>query len=319
MHILDKSTPIYIAGHRGLLGSAFHRRLSAEGHSRLITVGREELDLREQSAVRDFYRATRPEVVLFCAGRVGGILANRDYPADFIRDNLSMGANAIQQAAENGVKHFLFFGSSCMYPRDCAQPMQENSLLSGVPELTSLPYAMAKLTGLTMGLAYNRQYGGMRFIPVIPNNCYGPNDNFDEMSSHVLSALVAKFHQAKVQGQASLTLWGTGTPRREFVYADDVVDACLTILNSDLSTIELPINIGTGVDHSISELAGEVARVVGFGGRVTFDTSKPDGAPRKLLDSSRLSRLGWKPRVTLAEGIRRAYEWYLTKLQSEAR
>lgn len=309
---MNKETRIFLAGDRGLIGSALARRLRADGYTNVITRRRAELDLRDGLAVDRFFQETRPEVVLLAAGRVGGITANLTYPAEFITENLEIELNAIRSAHKAGVERLVFFGSSCMYPRECPQPMAESALLAGIPEPTSLPYALAKLSGVQLCLAYNQQYQQSLFIPVIPNNAFGPHDDFDPKSSHVLSALIRRFHEAKVSKADTVTLWGTGKPRREFIFSDDIADAVLFLVQQP-SLPELPINVGTGVDCEIRELAAVIAKVVGFQGKIEQDTTKPDGAPRKLLDSQRLLSLGWRPRVSLEEGIRRTYDWYLTE------
>jgi GDP-L-fucose synthase len=307
---MDKSAPFYVAGHRGLIGSAFVRRLRAEGHTNILLATRDELDLTQTAPVKQFFEKHRPHYVALCAARVGGIMANSTYPADFIRDNLAIQMNVIEAAERTTAKRVLFFGSSCMYPRECAQPMSEDILLSGKPEPTSLPYAIAKMSGLTMCLSYNKQYQSSRFLPVIPNNVFGPGDNFDEKSSHVLSALMVRIHNAKENSLPSVGLWGSGTPRREMIYVDDVVDACYFLLQEERQDLSLPLNMGTGVDISIKELAETIADVVGYRGSFELDLSKPDGAPRKLLDSSRLFSTGWRPRYTIRDGLRLTYDWY---------
>ena len=258
-----------------------------------------------------FFDEYRPEYVVLAAGRVGGIVENQTYPADFINTNLAIQLNVLQAAHRSGVKKLILFGSSCMYPRECPQPMAEDVLLSGKPEPTSLAYAIAKLAGVQMCLAYNKQYGEQRFIPVIPNSAYGPNDNFDPKAGHVLSVLIRRFHEAKITGAKNITLWGSGNPRREFIHADDIADACLWLLGQEGSDLELPINIGVGRDYSIRELAEAIARVVGYSGKIEWDTGKPDGAPRKLLDSARIQSLGWKANVDFENGLRATYDWYL--------
>ncbi|KMP12718.1 hypothetical protein UR09_00030 [Candidatus Nitromaritima sp. SCGC AAA799-A02] len=308
-------TPIYIAGHLGLIGSAFLRRFRKEGVENIITASRNDLDLFNPTAVKVFFSKYRPKTIFLAAGKVGGILTNRDYPADFINQNLAIQLNVFQAAHESGADKLVFFGSSCMYPRQCPQPMDESMLLTGVPEPTSMAYAMAKLSGTYTCLAYNQQLKRQLFIPVIPNNAYGPNDNFDPNSSHVLSALIKKFHDAKEQKRDSVTLWGTGSPRREFVHADDIVDACLTLLKPHDNELELPINIGSGKDVSMKELAETIRTTVGYHGTIQWDTSKPDGAPQKLLDNSRIRSLEWKPEIELEEGIKQTYKWYLNHLR----
>ena len=268
----------------------------------------------ERAAVEAFFDHERPEVVILAAGRVGGIIENQARGADFIAENLAIQLNVFGAAQKTNVQRLVFFASSCMYPRDCVQPMPENALLSGKPEPTSLPYAISKLAGVYACLAYNQQIGDNRFLPVIPNSTYGPNDNFDPLSAHVLAALIRRFAEARRSNAPSITLWGTGTPRREFIHADDVADACVFLLDADHSVNDLPINIGTGTDCSILELAGIVAGIVGFRGHIEWDSTKPDGAPRKLLDSSRLRSLGWGgPKIGLAEGIRTTFDWFLSR------
>lgn len=308
---ISKNSRIYVAGHRGLIGSAFIRRFHADGYADVIVRDRASLDLTNADQVQSFFDEKHPEIVVLAAGKVGGIVENKTYPADFITQHLAIQLNVIRSARLAGVKRLVFLGSSCMYPRECAQPMAEDTLLTGKPEPTSIAYAVAKLAGVQMCLSYNQQYGHGRFLPVIPNSVYGANDNFDAASGHVLSALINRFHAAKESGSTQVTLWGTGSPRREFLYSDDLVSACLTLLRTDPQKVELPINIGPGEDVSIKELAELLADVVGYKGEIEWDTSKPDGAPRKLLDSSRLKALGWRPKIGLEEGIRSTYEWYL--------
>ena len=305
----------YVAGHRGLIGSAMLRRLERFGAQHILVRDHAELELRDAAAAQAFFAEHRPEYVVLAAGRVGGIVENQTYPADFLNDNLAIQLNVLRAAHAHGVCKLILFGSSCMYPRECAQPMAETSLLGGKPEPTSLPYAMAKLAGVHLCLAYNKQYGERRFLPVIPNSAYGPNDNFDPASGHVLSALIRRFHEAKTHGVDRVTLWGTGNPRREFIHADDIADACLHILSLDAPA--LPLNIGVGRDHSIRELADRIAGVVGYQGEILWDTDKPDGAPRKLLDVSRLRAAGWTPSVEFGEGLEATYRWYLEQTQSE--
>ena len=315
---VDRSAKIYVAGHRGLLGSAIARVFAAAGYSNLVTRARAQLELADPQAVDHFFEHERPEYVVLAAGRVGGIVVNRDFPADFITENLAIQLNVMRAAHRGGVKRLVFFASSCMYPREAPQPMAEDLLLTGRPEPTSMAYAIAKFAGTETCLAYNRQFGGQRFVPVIPNSVYGPNDNFDPAAGHVLSALLQRFHAARLRGDGSVTLWGSGTPRREFLYADDLAAACLTILGADLSGTPLPVNIGPGEDVSIRDLAATVARVVGYQGRIEWDRSKPDGAPRKLLDSARMRGLGWRASTGLETGIRMTYDWYREHLQEKA-
>lgn len=308
---MDRNSRIYVAGHRGLIGSAFVRRFQTDGYANVIVRDRASLDLGDADQVQTFFKEQQPEIVILAAGKVGGIVENKTYPADFITQNLAIQLNVIRSAHLAGVKRLVFFGSSCMYPRECAQPMMEEALLTGKPEPTSIAYAIAKLAGVQMCLSYNRQYGHNRFLPVIPNSVYGANDNFDPASGHVLSALINRFHAAKRSGNDHVTLWGTGSPCREFLYSDDLVDACMSLLQNDLQGIELPINIGPGEDISIKELAELVADVVGYDGMIEWDTAKPDGTPRKLLDSARMNAAGWSARTSLKDGILQTYKWYL--------
>lgn len=308
---------IYVAGHAGLIGSAIIRRLERDGYQTLITRRRNEMDLQDGGRVAEFFDEVNPEYVILAAGRVGGIIENQTFPADFMDENIAIQLNVLKAARKVGVRKLILFGSSCMYPRECSQPMAEDILLSGKPEPTSLPYAISKLAGTYMCLAYNKQDQDARFIPVIPNSAYGPHDNFDPKSGHVLSALMARLHQAKMSGAESVTLWGSGSPRREFIHADDVADACVHLLRQDNAALELPLNIGVGVDVSIKELAELIAGVVGYKGRLEWDLTKPDGAPRKLLDSARIQSLGWKSNVGLAEGLANTYQWYVDNARIE--
>ena len=314
---MDKSSKIFVAGHKGLVGSAFIRHFHKEGYSNVLTRTRAEMDLFDQAAVSDFFRQEKPEYVIFAAGRVGGIVENKTYPGDFITQNLEMQLNTFKAARASGIDKMVFFASSCMYPRECPQPMNESQLLTGKPEPTSIAYAIAKLAGVQMSLSYNEQDGRRSFIPVIPNSVFGPNDNFDPASGHVLSALINRFHAAKEQGIDRVTLWGSGSPRREFLFSDDLVSACMLLLNTDLEGLELPLNIGPGDDVSIRELAEIIAKVIGYQGSVDWDTSKPDGTPRKLLDSARMKALGWAPKTSLEDGIRQTYDWYLSQKETE--
>lgn len=304
---MERNAKIYLAGHRGLVGSAIHRKLSAEGFRHIITRTSRELDLRHQAAVAEFFAAEKPEYVFLAAAKVGGILANNTYPAEFIYDNLAIQINVIHQSYLHGVKKLLFLGSSCIYPKVAPQPMKEEYLLSGVLEPTNEPYAIAKIAGIKMCQAYNRQYG-TRFISIMPTNLYGPNDNFDLQTSHVLPALIRKFHEAKVNRQPFVEIWGSGTPRREFLHVDDLADACLFLIQRyEGSEI---LNIGVGEDITIKNLALLIKEIVGFEGELRFDPAKPEGVPRKLLDVSRLHSLGWKARIPLREGIAATYRWY---------
>jgi GDP-L-fucose synthase len=307
---LTTNSVILVAGASGLIGSACVRHLRTKGYEKILTPTHSELDFQSEIGVQSFFEKQRPDIVVFCAGRVGGILANRDFPADFIVENLKMQVNAITAAHQFGVERFVQFGSSCMYPKAAAQPMDETVLWTGRPEETSLSFATAKLAGVEMSLAYNRQHKVTRFLPIIPNNAYGPNDNFDPASSHLVAGLIQRFHLAKQQGVPLVTLWGTGTPRRELIYSDDIADAIVFLLERE-TLPDLPLNIGCGVDYSIRELAQAIAKQTGFRGDIEFDAAYPDGSPRKLLDSSRLHALGWQPKVSLEEGLAKTYDWYL--------
>ena len=299
---------IFVAGHRGLVGSAILRRLEAEGASRILTATREQLDLRDQAAVNYWFRANRPEYVFLVAGTVGGILANSTRPAEFIYDNMMIHATVVHAAHLFPVKRLLYLGSSCIYPRQAPQPMKEEDLLSSPLEPTNEPYAVAKIAGIKLCQAYRSQYG-CDFISAMPTNLYGPNDNFDLASSHVLPALVRKFHDAKVEGRGEVPIWGTGSPRREFLHVDDLADACVFLMRRyDASE---HINVGTGEDLTIRELAERVRDAVHPQAQLVFDATKPDGAPRKLLDVSRLHALGWRHKIGLEEGIASSYRWFL--------
>jgi len=305
---MEKDSKIYIAGHRGLVGSAIMRRLKAEGYKNLLTHTHAELDLTRQEKVEGFFHEERPDYVFLAAARVGGIYANNTYPAEFIYSNLTIQTNVIHASYLFEVKKMLFLGSSCIYPKNCHQPMKEEYLLSGPLEPTNEPYAVAKIVGIKMCQAYNRQYG-TNFLSVMPTNLYGPNDNFDLKTSHVLPALIRKFHEAKIKGLSEVEIWGTGSPRREFLHVDDLADACLFLIkNYNKSKI---INIGAGKDLTIKELAEMIARIVGFEGRLVFNSIKPDGMPKKLLDVSRLHSFGWRARIGLEQGIAKTYKWYV--------
>jgi GDP-L-fucose synthase len=297
---------IFVAGHKGLVGSAICRRLQADGVEPLVAE-RSELDLLDQKRVDQWFREHKVHQVYVAAAKVGGIFANDTYPAEFIHDNLAIQTNLIHSAWQYGAEKLLFLGSSCIYPKHSPQPMAEDSLLTGPLEPTNEWYAIAKIAGIKMCQAYRKQYG-FDAISVMPTNLYGPGDNFDLDNSHVLPALIRKFHEAKLAGEASVTVWGTGLPRREFLHVDDLADACVFLMEN-YSSDEI-VNVGWGRDISVSELAGLVRRVVGFDGEVVYDRSKPDGTPRKLLDTSRLTALGWTPSVSLEEGIAQTYEWY---------
>ena len=307
---VTKKSRVFVAGGNGLIGSACCRVLMNHGFKNLLSPTREELDLSDKLAVQTFFKKASPEYVIMGAGRVGGIIENSSKGFEMMRDNLIIQENLISSSIDSGVCKVVYFGSSCMYPKNCQQPMSEEFVLSGKPEETSLPYAVAKLTGLYMCLSYNRQYGKTLFLPVIPNSAYGPFDDFDPKTSHVLSGLITRFHEAKSEGSREVILWGSGSPRREFVFSEDIASAVLFLL-SKKTEIDYPLNIGSGVDFSIKELAEIIREVVGFEGSISWDTSKPDGSPKKLLDSSRLRHLGWKPDVELIDGIRKTYAWYL--------
>jgi GDP-L-fucose synthase len=318
---MNKDSRIYIAGHRGLVGSAIHRELERLGYTNVLTRARAELDLLDTKAVNDFFTKEKPEYVFSAAAKVGGIRANNTYPADFVRDNLILQTNVIQASYRSNVSRLLFLGSSCIYPRLAPQPMSESALLTGPLEPTNRPYAIAKIAGIEMCWSYNRQYG-TKYLAAMPTNLYGPGDNYDLENSHVLPALIRKTAEAIRIGAATVAVWGTGTPRRELLYSDDLAQACVFLMNLDdnrynslLNENEPPlINIGTGEDVTIRDLAETVAKVLGFRGSLVFDTTKPDGTPRKLMDSSRLHALGWHHTTSLDEGIRRIWEQVREKL-----
>ena len=314
---------IFVAGHRGMVGAAIVRALLAAGHpaERIVTRSHAELDLTEQAAVRAFFEQVRPDEVYLAAAKVGGIHANNTYPAEFIYSNLMIEANVIDAAFRAGVRRLLLLGSSCIYPRLAPQPMREDALLTGVLEATNEPYAIAKIAGIKLCESYNRQYGashGADYRSVMPTNLYGPGDNYHPDNSHVIPGLIRRFHEAKMRGDDEVSVWGSGTPRREFLFVDDMAAACLHVMRLDhgeyarqTQPMLSHINVGYGSDVSIAELAQRVADVVGYGGRLVFDSSKPDGAPRKLMDSSRLQAMGWRPTVDLAQGLRLAYQDFL--------
>lgn len=299
---------IYVAGHRGMVGSALVRALRARGYANLVTRGRHELDLVDQKAVHRFFADTQPDYVFLAAAKVGGILANDTRRGEFIYDNLMIEANVIHAAMRAGVRRLMFLGSSCIYPRDCPQPIKEEYLLGGPFETTNEPYAVAKVAGLKLCEAFNAQYG-TQYVTVMPTNLYGPNDNFDLQGGHVLAALLRKAHDAKRHGAQTLEVWGSGRPRRELLHVDDLAEACVFLMEKGVSSGIY--NVGTGADESIEDLAKMVMRVVGLRGALRYDRSKPDGTPRKLLDPGRIRRLGWRPRVALEDGIRSTYEWCL--------
>jgi GDP-L-fucose synthase len=310
---MNPDSSIFVAGHRGLVGSAIVRNLEAHGYRNLVLRDRSELDLTRQDAVERFFAVSRPEYVFLAAAKVGGILANNSYPAQFLQDNLVIQSNIIDAAWRNGARKLLFLGSSCIYPKHAPQPMPEDCLLTGPLEPTNEWYAIAKIAGLKMCQAYRRQYG-FDAISAMPTNLYGPGDNFSLQNSHVLPALLRKFHEARQAGAAEVEVWGTGTPRREFLHVDDLADACVFLMQNYQG--ESWVNVGWGRDETIAELADTIRRVVRFEGSLRFDTSKPDGTPRKLLDTRRLTELGWAPKIGLEAGIRSTYEWFLNNRAS---
>ncbi len=310
---MEKQASIYVAGHRGLVGSAIVRCLKSRGYENLLLRTSSELDLKEQGAVRDFFAAEKPDYVILAAAKVGGILANDTYPAEFIYDNLMMEANVVDAAYRNGVKKMLALGSTCIYPKMAPQPLKEEYLLTGPLEPTNEWYAVAKIAGIKLCQAYRKQYG-CDFIAAMPTNLYGPGDNFDLQKSHVLPAMIRKFHEAKENKSSAVTLWGTGAPLREFLHVDDLADACLFLMDS-YSGEEI-VNIGVGHDISILELANIVRRAVGFEGDIEFDTSKPDGTPRKLVDTGKINSMGWKASIELEEGVNSTYQWFLDNLSA---
>jgi len=307
-----KDSRIYIAGHTGLLGSALIKRLKAEGYSNIITRTHEKLDLIDQSAVNEFFRKERPEYIFLAAGLTGGIIANKTYPATFLHVNIAMQDNIFEAANKYNIKHLIFYGSSCVYPKNSPQPMKEEYLLRGEIEETSEAYAIAKIAGIIACRAYNNQFKTNRFITLIPNSMYGPNDNFDAENSHVLSALIRRFQGAKSGKKDKVVLWGSGNPRREFIFSEDVADASIFAMKNADRLENMHYNIGTGIDYSIKELADTVAEIIGYKGEIIWDTSKPDGSPRKLLDSSRFLAHGWEPTVSLKDGLRATIKWYLS-------
>jgi GDP-L-fucose synthase len=306
--VIGPHSRIYVAGHRGMVGAALVRRLHSHGYANLITRTRQELDLTDQGAVHRFMQEAEPEYVFLAAAKVGGILANNTYRGDYIYQNLIIEANVIHAAMRSGVRDLLFLGSSCIYPRDCPQPIKEEYLLTGPFEPTNEPYAVAKVAGLKLCEAFNAQYG-TRYVSVMPTNLYGPNDNFDLQTSHALPALLCKAHMAKQHGEDTLMVWGSGRPRRDFLYVDDLADACILLMRRGVS--EGIYNVGSGTDLTLREIADAIMRGVKFDGRLEFDASKPDGMPRKMLDTSRMRALGWQPAFDLDAGIRLTYQWCL--------
>jgi len=320
---MERDAKIYIAGHRGLVGSALVNALQSKGYGNLLTRTHAELDLTDQQAVEQFFAQEKPEYVFLAAAKVGGILANNTYPAEFIRDNLAIQTNVIHAAYKNSVKRLLFLGSSCIYPKHCPQPIKEEYLLTGPLEPTNRPYALAKIAGIEMCWSYNRQYG-TRYLAVMPTNLYGPGDNYHPENSHVIPALIRKFHEAKLNNAPAVTVWGTGMPRREFLYSEDMADACVYLMNRGdeafrpqqaMDGMAGPplLNIGAGYDITIGELARMISQITHYHGEIQFDTTKPDGTPRKLLDSSALSSLGWKAKTDLTTGLEKAYSDYLSR------
>ena len=308
---IDHNDPIYVAGHRGMVGSAIVRCLRARGYRNIVTADRAALDLIDAHAVKRFFETQRIAYVFLAAAKVGGIHANNSYRGQFIYENLMIEANIIEAARTTGVERLLFLGSSCIYPRDCPQPIREEYLLTGPLEQTNEPYAIAKIAGIKLCESYNRQYG-TQYVSVMPTNLYGPGDNYDLQTSHVLPALVRKTHEAKLRGDPELVVWGSGTPRRELLHVDDMASACVFVMESGLT--EGLFNVGVGEDVTIRELAERIMRIVGYDGRVVFDATKPDGTPRKLLSVDRLQQLGWRARISLDDGIRRAYDSFLTEV-----
>ncbi len=305
-----KDSKIYVAGHTGLLGSALIKKLMEYGYDNIITMPRSHLDLTDKTAVLDFFSAQRPDYVLLAAGKVGGIISNKTYPADYLHINISIQDNVFEAAHRFEVKHLVFYGSSCIYPKFSPQPIKEEYLLTGPIEQTSQGYAAAKIAGIFACKAYNKQYNTNRFIALVPNSMFGPNDNFDEENSHVLSALICRIHEAKTNEVKSVTLWGTGNPRREFIFSEDVAEATLFAADHADNLENGHYNIGTGIDYSIKELAEIISEIAGYTGEILWDTSKPEGAARKLLDSSKFCSLGWKARLNFEECLRTTYSWY---------
>jgi GDP-L-fucose synthase len=311
---LDKNKKIYVAGHTGLIGSAFNRYFDSHKYNNVIYKKRSELDLTSQKDTDNFFQEHKPKVVILAAGKVGGIIQNRDFPLDFISQNLSIQLNVFNSAREFGVEKLLFFGSSCMYPKNSLSSMSESQIFSGDLEPTSISYATAKYAGIQMCQAVNRQFNKASFISVIPNSVYGPNDNFDLNSSHVLSALIRRIHEAKVNNLTSVSLWGTGSPRREFIYSDDLVEACILLIESSFQFENFPINISEGVDFSIKELSIIISKIIGYKGQISWDSSKPDGAMKKLLDNSKIKSIGWNASTDLEQGIIKLYKWYINNI-----
>lgn len=310
---MKQDAKIYVAGHRGLVGSALVRALESAGYTNIVHRTHDELDLRDSVATAEFFKKEKPEYVIDAAAKVGGINANNTYPAEFIYENLAIQNNLIHNAYLNGAKRFIFLGSACIYPKVCPQPIKEEYMMTGLLEPTNAPYAVAKIAGLTMCESYKREYG-VDYFSVMPANLYGPNDAWDPQNSHVIPALIRKFHEAKINDTKEVTLWGTGTPTRDFLHVDDLAEACVFLLNH--SSPEVAVNVGTGADVSIKELAETIRNIVGYDGKIVWDTSKPDGTPRRLLDVTRMSALGWTYRIKLEDGLRNTYEWYVKNVDN---
>ena len=312
---MNKDSKIYVAGHTGLLGTALLRKLNEKGFVNVLTRTHKEIDLTDKKAVESFFKKNRPEYIFLAAGKTGGIVANKTYPATFLHENTAIQDNVFEAAQNYEVDHLIFYGSSCIYPKHSPQPIKEEYLFDGKIEETSDAYAAAKIAGITACKAYNNQYKTNRFIALVPNSMYGPNDNFNPENSHVLSALIKKFNDAKMTDSKEIVLWGSGNPRREFIYSEDVADASIFAMENADCFENRHYNIGTGIDYSIKELANNIKSIVGYDGKISWDTNKPDGTPRKLLDSSRFFNLGWKPSVSLETGLRLTYKWYLKNIE----
>lgn len=308
---MNKNAKIFVAGHKGLLGSALLRRLEVNGYRNIVVKAHQELELTNQQAVMDFFAAENPEYVFLAAGKVGGIVANKTYRADFLHTNIAIQDNVFEAANKYSVKNLVFYGSSCTYPKQCEQPMKEEHLLTGAIEETSEAYAAAKIAGIIACKSYNIQYNTNRFIALVPNSMYGPNDNFELANSHVLSALISKFYAAKAKDASRIELWGSGSPRREFIFSEDVADASIYVMQHPDLLTNCHYNLGTGMDLSIKELAEQIAQISGFSGQIVWDTSKPDGTARKLLDSSNFLATGWMPKVNFENGLQATYQWYI--------
>jgi GDP-L-fucose synthase len=306
-----RDSKIYVAGHTGLLGKALKKRLETDGYQDIVTQTHSELDLTNRIAVMEYFDKESPEYVFLAAGLTGGIVANKTYPADFLHVNIAIQDNIFEAAREYEIKHLIFYGSSCAYPKNSPQPIKEEYLLSGAIEVTSEAYAAAKIAGILACKAYNNQCKNNRFIALIPNSMFGPNDNFDLENSHVMAAIIRKLHEARANGTEKIILWGSGSPRREFIFSEDVADASIFIMNNAEKLDNSHYNLGTGVDYSIKELSKLISKIVGYNGEIIWDTSKPDGTPKKLLDSSKFLNMGWKPSTNIEDGIRLAYEWFI--------